>query len=68
MNNSFRTADAGSALRKNKFPGFGTVAGLSKNGKYAVLACFYTGKSDEEFKKVIDEIRLQILALKQRLS
>ena len=27
-----------------------------------------TGKSDEEFKKVIDEIRLQILALKQRLS
>ena len=27
-----------------------------------------TGKSDEEFKKVIDDIRLQILALKQRLS
>ena len=26
-----------------------------------------TGKSDEEFKKVIDEIRIQILALKQRL-
>ena len=27
-----------------------------------------TGKSDEEFKKVIDEIRMQVLALKQRLS
>ena len=26
------------------------------------------GKSDEEFKRVIDEIRLQILVLKQRLS
>ena len=62
MNNSFRTADAGSALRKNKFPGFGTVAGLSKNGKYAVLACFYTGKSDEEknvkFNDFGDEVML----------
>ena len=27
-----------------------------------------TGKSDEEVKKVIDEIRMQVLALKQRLS
>ena len=27
-----------------------------------------TGKSDEEFKKVIDKIRMQVLALKQRLS
>ena len=26
------------------------------------------GKSDEEFKRVIDEIRVQILVLKQRLS
>ena len=27
-----------------------------------------TGKSDEEFKKVIDEIRMQIFILKQRLD
>ncbi|MDO5545526.1 MAG: arsenate reductase ArsC [Eubacteriales bacterium] len=27
-----------------------------------------TGKSDEEFKKVIDEIRLRIMELKQRLG
>ena len=27
-----------------------------------------TGKSDEEFKKVIDEIRMQIIILKQRLD
>ena len=27
-----------------------------------------TGKSDEEFKKVIDEIRVRIMELKQRLG
>lgn len=48
MNRIFRTSDAGAALRKNGAPGFGTLVGLSKNGKYAVLACFYTGKSDED--------------------
>lgn len=62
MNNSFKTADAGATLRKNKFPGFGILAGLSKNGKYAVLACFYTGKSDEEknvkFNDFGDEVML----------
>lgn len=62
MNNSFRTADAGAALRKNKFPGFGTLVGLSKNGKYAVVACFYTGKSDEDrnvkFNDFGDEVML----------
>ncbi len=60
--NKLKTIDVGAALRKNPLPGFGVVTGLSKNGKYAVVACFVTGAEAEDrnwvFNNFGDEIML----------
>lgn len=53
--NNFKTRDVGAALRKNSFPGQGIVAGLSKNGKHAVMAYFTLGLSEDSRNRVFND-------------
>lgn len=53
--NIFKTADVGSLLRKNSYPGRGIIVGKSKNGKYAVAAYFIMGRSENSRNRVFDD-------------
>lgn len=53
--NIFKTHDIGSILRRNSYPGRGIIAGLSKNGKYAVTAYFIMGRSENSRNRVFDD-------------
>lgn len=53
--NNFKTRDVGAVLRKNRFPGQGIIAGLSKNGKHAVVAYFTLGLSEDSQNRVFND-------------
>lgn len=52
--NNFKTKDVGAALRKNSYPSCGIIAGLSKNGKHAVLAYFIMARNEEGQNRVFN--------------
>ena len=53
--NNFKTRDVGAVLRKNSFPGSGIIAGLSKNGKHAVVAYFIMGRCEDCRNRVFND-------------
>lgn len=53
--NNFKTRDVGAALRKNKYPACGIVAGLTKNGKHAVVAYFLSADTEEGRNRVFND-------------
>lgn len=61
--NKLKTMDVGAALRKNPLPGFGVITGLSKNGKYAVVACFVTGGTAEDRNWVFNNFGDEIMRM-----
>ena len=53
--NNFKTKDVGAVLRKNSYPSSGIIAGLSKNGKHAVLAYFIMARNDDGRNRVFND-------------
>ena len=59
--NVYKTYDIGALLRRNTYPGRGIIAGLSKNGKYAVTAYFIMGRSENSRNRVFNDFGDEVM-------
>ena len=59
--NVYKTYDIGALLRRNSYPGRGIIAGMSKNGKYAVTAYFIMGRSENSRNRVFNDFGDEVM-------
>ena len=59
--NVYKIYDIGALLRRNSYPGRGIIAGMSKNGKYAVTAYFIMGRSENSRNRVFNDFGDEVM-------